>query len=191
VLSLAPPSGAAPHHMKEVKSMSNTKMTAGATFPDMRWDAVGGGKIDPTSESGWRALIVYRGKHCPICKSYLDKLQELQQQFKETGVAVYAVSADPKEKAETQAAECGWTFPIGYDLSKAQMRELGLYVSDPRSPEETDRQFSEPALFVINPQGQAQIIDLSNAPFARPDLESLLKGLQFIIGKSYPIRGTA
>ncbi|UVW30063.1 peroxiredoxin [Massilia sp. H6] len=171
--------------------MSNTKMRAGAVFPEMQWDAVGGGKVDPMSQSGWRALIIYRGQHCPICKSYLDQLEKLQGQFKDTGVAVFAVSADTQEKAEKQAAECGWTFPIGYGLSIPQMRELGLYVSDPRSPEETDRQFSEPALFVINPQNEAQIIDVSNAPFARPDLESLLKGLQFIIGKSYPIRGTA
>jgi hypothetical protein len=44
-------------------------------------------------------------------------------------------------------------------------------------------------VFVINPQGQAQIIDISNAPFARPDLKSLLGGLQFVIAKGYPIRG--
>lgn len=171
--------------------MSNTKMIAGSTFPEMQWDAVGGGKIDPMARSGWRALLIYRGQHCPICKSYLDKLEELQGQFKETGAAVFAVSADTKEKAENQAADCGWTFPIGYDLSIPQMRELGVYVSDPRSPEETDRPFSEPALFVINPQGQVQIIDVSNAPFSRPDLQSLLKGMQFITSKSYPIRGTA
>ena len=35
-----------------------------------------------------------------------------------------------------------------------------------------------------------QIIDISNAPFARPDLNGVLKGLKFIQEKQYPIRGT-
>lgn len=72
-----------------------------------------------------------------------------------------------------------------------EMRQLGLYVSDPRSPQETDRPFAEPALFVITPDGDTQIIDIPNAPFTRPDLKSLLKGLQFVISKDYPIRGRA
>ncbi|MBA2723548.1 MAG: hypothetical protein H0U56_11765 [Methylibium sp.] len=46
-------------------------------------------------------------------------------------------------------------------------------------------------MFVINPAGDTQIIDISNAPFARPDLKSLLKGIQFVMGNDYPIRGRA
>jgi len=64
-------------------------------------------------------------------------------------------------------------------------------VSQPRSPQETDRPFPELGLFVVNPQGQAHIIDISNAPFARPDLEGILNGLKFIKERGYPIRGTA
>ena len=56
--------------------MNNLKMSAGAAFPPMGWDAVGGGRVEPAQGSGWRLLVVYRGKHCPICKTYLDTLQE-------------------------------------------------------------------------------------------------------------------
>lgn len=171
--------------------MSTTKMNAGAAFPDMAWDAVGGGRIAPKTDSGWRMLVVYRGKHCPLCKKYLDQLEQLQGAFKAANIQIAAVSADPQAKAEAEAAECKWTFPLGYGLSIPQMRELGLYISDPRSPEETDRPFSEPAIFVINPEGQVQIVDISNAPFARPDLASMLQGLKFILDKGYPIRGQA
>ena len=76
-------------------------------------------------------------------------------------------------------------------MSLEEMRRLGLYVSAPRSPQETDREFAEPAVFVINPEGRLQIIDISNAPFARPDLKALLKGLKFIQEKNYPVRSTA
>ena len=171
--------------------MNATKMTAGASFPAMTFDAVGGSKIDPAGASGWRMLVVYRGKHCPLCKKYLGALNEMLGDFESAQVGVMTVSADPKEKAEVDVKEQGWKFPVGYGLSMVQMRTLGVYISNPRSPEETDRPFSEPAVFVINPEGKVQIVDVSNAPFARPDLAALLKGVQFVMSKDYPVRGTA
>lgn len=170
---------------------TTNKMAAGAKFPAMNWKTVDGDSIDPAQQSGWRVLIVYRGKHCPLCKVYLNTLNEMRGEFEAAGVKLMTVSADPQAKAEQQVAENSWKFPVGYDLSTEQMRELGLYVSQPRSADETDRPFAEPGVFVINPDGDAQIIDISNAPFARPDLKSLLKGLQFVIDKGYPIRGRA
>ena len=171
--------------------MNSEKMSAGAQFPALSWNAVSGGRVAPCDGAGWRLLIVYRGKHCPLCKSYLNKLGEMLDEFQAASIAVATVSADTQEKAEAEVAECGWKFPVGYDLTIEQMRELGLYVSDPRSPQETDRAFAEPGLFVINPAGQVQMIDISNAPFARPDLKSLLQGLKFVMSKDYPIRGRA
>jgi peroxiredoxin len=173
------------------EKMDSKKMAAGEKFPAIGWNAVSGGRVEPVNGSGWRALIVYRGKHCPLCKTYLNTLNEMFEEFQAANIAVATVSADGKEKAETEVAECGWRFPVGYGLSIDEMRQLGLYISDPRSPQETDRPFAEPALFVINPDGDTQIIDISNAPFARPDLKSLLKGLQFVMSNSYPIRGRA
>ncbi len=171
--------------------MCTDKLPAGEKFPSMSWNAVAGDRIDPAAASGWRALVIYRGKHCPLCKTYLNTLDELLAEFLGSGIAVSALSADSREQAEADVAEFGWKFPVGYDLSMAQMRRLGLYISDPRSPKEADHAFPEPALFVINPEGLTYLIDISNAPFARPDLRSLLKGLQFVIGKAYPIRGRA
>ena len=165
------------------------KLAAGSVFPSLSVAQVGGGAIDPGSIAGWRMLVVYRGKHCPLCKKYLKTLNELLDEFKATGTTIVAVSADPKEKAEADVASEGWHFPVGYDLTLAQMRSLGLYVSEPRSPQEIDRAFSEPALFVINPDDKIQIIDLSNAPFSRPDLSSLLAGIRLIKERAYPIRG--
>ena len=95
-----------------------------------------------------------------------------------------------RSKAQVDAAEHGWRFPVGYGLTIDQMRQLGLYISEPRSPQETDRPFAEPGLFAINPEGKVQIVDISNAPFARPDLAGVLQGLKLVQEKQYPVRGT-
>jgi len=169
---------------------TSTKLQAGSPFPAVRWGKIGGGVIDPKGAQGWRLLVIYRGKHCPLCKKYFKTLDGMLDEFKAANVAVMAVSADPEEKAQIDVAEHQWRFPVGYGLTTDQMRQLGLYISEPRSPQETDRPFAEPGLFVINPEGTVQIVDISNAPFSRPDLAGILHGLKFIQEKQYPIRGT-
>jgi len=83
-------------------------------------------------------------------------------------------------------------FDVGYDLTIEQMRELGLYITTPRSEKESDRPFAEPGFFIINDKKQAQIIDISNIAFGRPELKTMLRGLRHIRapGNNYPIRGT-
>ena len=171
--------------------MHQTKIGAGETFPEIAWPTVAGDTLNPAAQSGWRMLVVYRGRHCPICKTYLRTLNELLPEFSAAQVAVAAVSADPVEKARADVEQHGWTFPVGYDIQPDQMRMLGLYISNPTSPKETNHQFPEPGLFVINPEGRVQIVDVSNAPFARPDLKLILSGLNFVIAHQYPIRGDA
>ena len=72
------------------------------------------------------------------------------------------------------------------------MQKLGLYISTPRSEQETDHNFSEPAVFVINSEGKVHVIDISNNPFVRPEIDSLVSGLRWIRNpdNNYPIRGT-
>lgn len=167
------------------------KFKAGDRFPDLSWQQVGGDRVSLADAEGWRLLVVYRGKHCPLCTIYLGQIESMKEDFSEAGIGVWALSADPLERAEAHVKENGWTFPVLADLSEADMRALGLYVSTPLSADETDRRFAEPGTFVINPAGEVQIVDVSNAPFSRPDLKVLLGGIQFVAGKNYPVRGTA
>lgn len=169
---------------------STQKLAAGTMFPAMTWPTVDGGKLDIAGMTGWRILVVYRGKHCPLCKRYFTALDGLLDGFEAAGVTVAAVSADPKEKAAADVAEFKWRFPIGYAMTPEQMRTLGLYLTEPRSAQETDRPFAEPGLFVVNPEGKVQIVEISNAPFARPDLGGILNGIKIIQERNYPIRGT-
>ena len=105
---------------------------------------------------------------------------------------VVAVSADSEDQLNAHMEKLDISFPIYHGLSIEKMQELGLYISIPRSEKETDHLFPEPGLFVINNEGNVQVVDVSNNPFVRPDLETLLNGLEFIRNpdNNYPIRGT-
>ncbi|MGE0255262.1 MAG: redoxin domain-containing protein [Alphaproteobacteria bacterium] len=169
----------------------STKISAGAAMPEFELPKVGGGSVKIGGKrDAYQMVVVYRGKHCPVCKSYLKGLEGLQDKFRSVKTEIVAVSADPVEKAESEAKEEGWTFPVGHSLSVDQMRALGLYVSAPRSPQETDRPFSEPGLFVVNPDGKVQIVDISNAPWVRPELGAVAAGVGRLQELNYPIRGT-
>jgi peroxiredoxin len=171
------------------------KLMAGAAFPNFDVAKLAGGELTlglPGDGKDWQMVVVYRGKHCPLCSRYLKQLQSMVDEFEAIGVEVVAISADTEEKARTHMSDLGIILPVGYDLSIAQMQTLGLYISNPRSPQETDRPFAEPGLFIINDEGALQLIDISNGPFARPDLSVLLDGLRFIRNpeNNYPVRGT-
>lgn len=135
-------------------------------------------------------LIVYRGRHCPRCKRYLNKLQADLAAWTEV-LDVIVTSADPKEKAQADADEFGWGFDLCYGLTEPQMRSLGLYVSDPLSKAETTSRFAEPGTFALRPDGTLMLVDISNGPAARPDLEELLDGMKFNIANDRPVRGLA
>ena len=163
---------------------------SGGVLPSMALPLVKGGEVTLGGEGRWQLIVVYRGKHCPICKIYLKGLQALMDLADDVGVEVVAISADPKEKASVDVEEMGLTLPVAYGLSMEQMLALKLYVSEPRSAKETEYPFSEPAVFVINPNGEMQFAEISNSPFVRPDLKNLLNGLRYVMSSDYPVRGT-
>lgn len=159
--------------------MISQKFTAGDSFPNFTLAQVGGGVLavgQPRGDNKWQLVVVYRGKNCSICTKYLIKLETLKERFDELGIDVVAISGDPQDNAAAHAEGFGATYPVGYGLSIDQMKRLGLYILHPRSAQETDRRFAEPGLFVVNDEGKVQVTDISNAPFARPDLESLVGG---------------
>lgn len=173
----------------------HSSMAAGSLFPSLMVKGLDGvdielGKI--SEKADWRMVIVYRGKHCPLCTKYLNLLETFKERIEANGVEIVAVSADSKAQLETHLNDLDISFPIYYGLTIEQMQTLGLYISNPRSEKETDHPFSEPGLFVINEKNQVQLLDISNGPSVRPEIGILAGGLEFIKApeNDYPIRGT-
>ena len=175
--------------------MTVSVLQAGMPFPSINVEKLGGGTLElskPAPGFDWKMLVVYRGKHCPLCTKYLNELNELLPEFNALGVDVAAVSSDSLDRAKAQLAEVNPNFEVGYDLSIEQMRSLGLYISEPRLGMNAERPFAEPGLFVINENGELQMIDISNVPFARPPLASMLMGIRYYRGmtEKFPINGS-
>jgi len=173
----------------------HSSLTAGSLFPkltvtDLEENTIELGKISANAD--WKMVVVYRGKHCPLCTKYLNLLETYKEKIEANGVEIVAVSADSKEQLQEHLSALEVSFPLYYGLTIEQMQSLGLYISNPRSEKETDHQFAEPGLFVINDKGQVQVIDISNGPLARPEIGTLAAGLEFIKSpeNNYPIRGT-
>lgn len=170
--------------------MPTPKLIAGSTLDPMSFPKPGGGELTVGgARENWTLLVVYRGKHCPRCKKYLNILDGMRDQWNAAGFDVVVVSADPKEKAEADQAEFGWEFDLAYGLDEEQMTTLGLYVTEPLSPAETDRRFAEPGTYVIRPDGSILLTSISNGPSARPDLTELLDGMIFTKENDRPPRG--
>lgn len=175
--------------------MASNKFKAGDQFPAMELPTLTGKPIilgKPQNGLDWKMVVVYRGKHCPLCTRYLNEIEKRKSDFHQLSIDIMAISADNEAQLTAHMNELTVSYPIAYGLTIEQMKALGLYISTPRSAQETDHPFAEPGLFVINEKGQVQVLDISNGPFVRPELDVLLSGLDFIRNpeNNYPIRGT-
>ena len=137
-------------------------------------------------------LVFYRGKHCPICKKYLEELGGRLDEFTSRGISPFAISMDSEERAMVSHEE--WDthdLPLAHSLSEDAAREWGLYISEKRPDSEEPDRFSEPGLFIVRPDRTLYFAQVQSAPFTRPSLDELLQGLDFVMEKDYPARGTA
>ncbi|QTL34365.1 redoxin domain-containing protein [Pseudoalteromonas viridis] len=170
------------------------KLHPGSPFPDIQVTLPDGSTrplAQANNDQRWQLVLVYRGRHCPLCTRYLNELEQFKDKLAAIGVDIVAVSGDSLAQLQSHSEQLNVSFELGYGLSLEQMNTLGLFISDPRSAQETDHPFAEPGLFVVNEVGNIQVADISNNPFVRPDLTSLVNGLAWIRDpdNNYPIRG--
>jgi len=164
--------------------------------PELEVPTVGGGtwRLSEQTPENFTLIVFFRGLHCPICSGYLKDLQRKLGDFAATGVEAIAISPDSQARAEKSVADWGLDeLTMGYGLSLEKAREWGLYISTGRGPtssgvEET-RQFSEPGLFMVRPDGTLYFGSVQTMPFARPSFAEVLNAAKFVVEKDYPARG--
>jgi peroxiredoxin len=139
-------------------------------------------------------LVFYRGLHCPICAKYLLELERLAPEFASRGVQVVAVSSDDADRAQQMATKVNASgVQFGYSLSLRSAREWGLYISAGRGKTsigiEEPALFSEPAVYLVRPDGTLYYGAVQTMPFARPQFQDLIGAIDFAVAKDYPARG--
>lgn len=166
------------------------------TVPELRVPVVGGRTYDIRKEAptAFSLIVFYRGLHCPVCRTQLKDLEARLGEFEYRGVSVVAISTDNEERAVQTSLD--WQLPqlrIGYGLPLPVAREWGLYVSRGRGKtsigvEEPDL-FSEPALYLVRPDGTLYFGSVQTMPFARPHFADILGAIDFVLKNNYPARG--
>ena len=78
-------------------------------------------------------------------------------------------------------------------MSLAAARVWGLYISQSRGKTsvgiDEPALFSEPGVFLARPDGPLYYGAVQTMPFARPNFNDLLGGLDFAVANNYPARG--
>ena len=168
------------------------KLIPDSQAPSLSLPLVGGGiwTLAEQFPKHFTMVIFYRGFHCPVCKTYLNKLNGLIDMAADAGVTVVAVSMDPEDRATQTKSD--WeleNIDLAYGATVQDARNWGLYLTSAIKAAE-NIQFAEPGLFWVRPDGRLYLIDISNMPWSRPDVQFLLSKVQFAIDNSYPARGT-
>lgn len=152
--------------------------------------------LSDSAPENFTMLVVYRGLHCPLCKTYLGKLNRMAGDLKERGIDLIVASSDSIDRART--AKEDWDLDkldIYAELPIDEARTLGLFISEGIGMTsigvEEPALFSEPGLFMIRPDQTLYFSDIQTMPFLRPDLSGLVANLDFILSKGYPARGAA
>ncbi len=164
----------------------------GKPFPDLEFALAGGGafKLSENRPPFMTILNVYRGVHCPRCKAQMADFMAHLEQFSDFGADLVSVSMDPQDRADRAVAEWGLAETrVGYELSEAQARSLGLYISQSIKDTETDM-FAEAGLFLIRPDGTYYGGVINTFPFMRPTAAMVLDVLKMAAEHGYPPRGT-
>jgi peroxiredoxin len=130
----------------------------------------------------------------PICKTQLRELELKLDEFGKRGVAVVAVSSDSRERAEETKQAWGLTqLRVGYGLDLVSARSWGLFISTGRGMTSTGveepARFSEPALYLIRPDGTLYFGSVQTMPFARPHFSNILAAIDYVLKNDYPARG--
>ena len=164
--------------------------------PALSVPTVGGGTwtLAHQSPEHFTMVVFYRGLHCPICGKYLADLEAKLDAFAERGVGVVAISSDGEDRAtQSQARWKLSQLTLGYGLDLDTARAWGLYISTSRGKTSTGDVepdlFSEPALYLVRPDGTLYFGTVQTMPFARPNFAEVLGALDFVIKNDYPGRG--
>lgn len=159
--------------------------------PPLRVPLAGGGAYDLAAEQPriMSLIAFFRGLHCQQCKDYVADLDARLPELEKRGVSAVAISCDVAERGERTPADWGLqNLRLGYGLSLAEARQWGLFLTEGRPRKEGWSEpdiYAEPALYLVRPDGTLFFTAVQNMPFARPRIEDVIAGFDFMFDRGY------
>ncbi len=147
--------------------------------PALDLPLAGGGRLDlaTTTPGRFKLLMFYRGHFCQRCRGNLRELDAKIDRLDALGVDVFAVSMDPKDKAEWTREE--WELKhvgVAYGLTIEGARDWDLFISTGMRTDEAPL-FSEPAVFLVRPDGTVQFAVINSMQRMRPYPEDIIEAI--------------
>jgi peroxiredoxin len=176
---------------KASKIIMNNHLKPKTQAPELSFELTSGEtwNLNDQNPESFTMIVFHRGLHCPVCKGYLRKLNQLIDDYEKHGVNVVAVSMENEERALKSVQE--WkisNLDVGFGLTEEQARQWGIYLSEGINDEEPDL-FSEPGLFLVRPDDELYYAAVNSMAFGRPNLEEMLEAINFVQTQNYPARG--
>lgn len=130
------------------------------TLPDLNgqdWS------LAPRLKEGPVVLVFYYGYHCDHCVSQLFALDKDLGKFRELGVQVVAVSADPPELTRERGKQYGaFGFPVLSDRGNKVAQKYETYLPNPDAGKEGDLLHGT---FVVARNGRVAWVNRGDGPF--------------------------
>ena len=103
-------------------------------------------RLGDAKPATFEMIVVYRGLHCPVCKTYLGELESKLPEFAKRGVDVIAVSTDDRDRAQRAKREWGLNnLRVGCEHVDRDRARSGSCSSRARSARESRRNSASPA----------------------------------------------
>lgn len=147
--------------------------------PALDLPLAGGDRLDlaAAAPGRFKLLMFYRGHFCQRCRGNLRELNDKIDRLDALGVDVFAISMDGKDKAEWTKAEWELTrIGVAYDLSIETARDWDLFISTGIRKDEAPL-FSEPAVFLIRPDGTVHFAVINSMQRMRPYPEDIIDAI--------------
>lgn len=159
--------------------------------PNLAFDLTDGScwSFDAAAPRTLTMLAIYRGAFCRFCRRHLLDLEAMAPAFAERGVDIIAVSADSADTARTMARDLGLErVRVGHGVDLALLSQSGVFLSEVTRDGAVLR-FAEPSLWLVRPDRRLYAIFQGSMSCARPDLASLLDGVDMLAPHGFPPRG--
>jgi peroxiredoxin len=162
--------------------MSHLTLVPDTQFPQIDVTLTSGEAVTLSAQEGKAKLVVvYRGQFCPFCLGTLQHVQSKTAELRSSQIDIVAVSADSVDVARNFAETYGLTFTIAAGLAEAQMRTLGLYISDPKDYQPQTHRFAEPAYFLLDADNSIRYLSYGSHPMGgRVNVDDLLAGVNWV-----------